>query len=109
MNHVKCTGREPSLTGIASILDNRIKCEGAGVKNVSISLTDQHAAAIEAELASDYASVSEVVRAALREFLDKPVGPGLDQIDADIARYQKGAKLADRDEARRRIRAAIPE
>lgn len=80
------------------------------MKNVSISLTDQHAAAIEAELASgDYASVSEVVRAALREFLDRPVGPGLEQIDADIARYQAGARLADRDEARRRIRAAIPE
>lgn len=80
------------------------------MKNVSISLTDRHAAEIEATLASgDYASVSEVVRAALREFLDRPVGPGLAQIDADIARYQAGARLSDVDEARRRIRAAIPE
>ncbi|RAH96729.1 type II toxin-antitoxin system ParD family antitoxin [Acuticoccus sediminis] len=80
------------------------------MKNVSISLTDQHAAAIEAELASgDYASVSEVVRAALREFLDRPTGPDLKQIDADIARYRAGATLTGADAARRRIRAAIAE
>lgn len=80
------------------------------MKNVSISLTDQHAAAIDAELASgDYASVSEVVRAALREFLDRPFGPNLKQIDADIARYRTGARLSDMDEARRRIRVALSE
>ncbi len=80
------------------------------MKNVSISLTDQHAAAIDAELASgDYASVSEVVRAALRDFLDRPSGPSLKQIDADIARYQAGTTLHSVDEARRRIAASIPE
>ena len=80
------------------------------MKNVSISLTDQHAAAIEAELASgDYASVSEVVRAALREFLNRPPGPGLRRIDADIARYRAGATLNGLEEARRRIRASLDE
>ena len=80
------------------------------MKNISISLTDQHAAAIDAELTSgDYASVSEVVRAALRDFFDRPFGPSLKQIDADIARYQAGANLNSVDEARRRIAASIPE
>ena len=39
------------------------------MRTLSVELTDQHAAAIEAELATgDYASASEVVRAALRSF-----------------------------------------
>lgn len=80
------------------------------MKNVSISLTDRHAAAIEAELASgDYASVSEVVRAALREFFDRAPGPRLHQIDADIARYRAGTGLHDAAEARRRIAARLKE
>ncbi len=58
------------------------------MKNVSISLTDQHVAEIEAQIASgDYASVSEVVRAALREFLARGRGPDPAQIDRDIAEY----------------------
>ena len=78
------------------------------MKNVSISLTDRHAAAIEAELAAgDYASVSEVVRAALRDFFDRPIGPSLAQIEADIARYRAGTTLHDVDEARRRIKASL--
>ena len=61
------------------------------IKNISISLTDQHASEIEAQIASgDFASVSEVVRAALRDFLSKPPGPSLDQINADIASYRNG-------------------
>lgn len=41
------------------------------MKNVSISLTDHHAAAIEAELASGgFASTSEVIRAALRQYFE---------------------------------------
>lgn len=60
------------------------------MKNISISLTDQHASEIEAQIASgDYASVSEVVRAALRDFLSKPPGPSLEQIDRDIAAYRR--------------------
>lgn len=59
------------------------------MKNISISLTDQHASEIEAQIASgDYASVSEVVRAALRQFLSPAPGtPDLAQIDRDIEAY----------------------
>jgi hypothetical protein len=39
----------------------------------SISLTDRHAAEIDAMIAGgDYASVSEVIRAALRQFMKLP-------------------------------------
>ena len=80
------------------------------MKNVSISLTDRHAAEIELEFASgDYASVSEVVRAALREFLGRGApDPGPEQIDRDIARYlaehAAGVPLIDADTAQARIR-----
>ena len=58
------------------------------MKNVSISLTAQHAAEIEAQIASgDYASVSEVVRAALRAFLARGSAPDAAQIDRDIRNY----------------------
>jgi putative addiction module CopG family antidote len=59
------------------------------MKNISISLTDQHAAEIQACIASgDFASVSEVIRAALREFLAVPNGPSMEQIDKDIRDYE---------------------
>lgn len=79
------------------------------MKNVSISLTDQHASEIEAQVASgDYASVSEVIRAALRDFLGKAPGPDLEQIDRDIANYRRsldaGDPLVSPSEARDRLR-----
>lgn len=78
------------------------------MRNISISLTDRHATAIEAELASgDYASVSEVIRAALREFFDRPTVPPLDRIEADIARFRSGTGLHDPTEARALITSRI--
>ncbi len=59
------------------------------MKNVSISLTDQHAAEIQAEIATgDYASVSEVIRAALRDFMDRPIGPSHAQMEKDYLEYR---------------------
>jgi len=82
------------------------------MKNVSISLTDQHASEIDAQVSSgDFASVSEVVRAALRDFLSQPPGPSLDQIDRDIAAYKNavlsGEALIDAPSAKDRIRRTI--
>jgi Arc/MetJ-type ribon-helix-helix transcriptional regulator len=82
------------------------------MKNVSISLTDAHAAAIEAELATgDYASVSEIVRAALRDYFDDRHGPDRARIDADVAAYRAaracGEPLLSREDARRRIDALV--
>jgi putative addiction module CopG family antidote len=82
------------------------------MKNVSISLTDQHASEIEAQIASgDFASVSEVVRAALRDFLARPPGPSLDQINNDIAAYrsalESGEELMDVKSVKARIHAAV--
>lgn len=82
------------------------------MKNVSISLTDQHASEIDAQISSgDYASVSEVIRAALRDFLAKTPGPGLDQIDQDVADYRKamtaGEDLIDPSDVRARLRTAL--
>jgi len=79
------------------------------MKNVSISLTDHHAAQIELEIAAGgYASVSEVIRAALRDYLDRPPGPGLEAIERDIDAFladeAAGAQGVPRDEAFRRIR-----
>lgn len=79
------------------------------MKNISISLTDQHAAEIDAQIASgDYASVSEVVRAALREFLSRGATPDGAQIDRDIADYlegqARGQALTSGAEARHSIR-----
>ena len=60
------------------------------MKNISISLTDQHAAGIDAVLATgDYASVSEVIRAALRDFLNAPFGPGVPRMEQDFLTYRK--------------------
>lgn len=82
------------------------------MKTVSISLTDQQAAQIEFEIASGgYASVSEVIRAALREYLDRPPGPGLAQIERDIdaflAEQAAGAPLHPIDEAEAWILAQL--
>lgn len=84
------------------------------MKNVSISLTDRHAAEIEMQIAAgDYASVSEVVRAALREFFERAPGPAPEQLDRDIARYRAardaGAPLIDAAAAERRILARLAE
>lgn len=84
------------------------------MKNVSISLTDRHAAEIEREIASgDYASVSEVVRAALRDFFARAQGPDMARIDADLARYDaeraSGAPLTDARALRARLREAAGE
>jgi putative addiction module CopG family antidote len=82
------------------------------MKNISISLTDRHAAAIEAALATGhYASTSEVIRAALRAFFSDDIAPPADLIDRDIEAYQAacaaGESLLDRDAARARILAAL--
>lgn len=82
------------------------------MKNISISLTDQHASEIEAQVSSgDYASVSEVIRAALRDFLGKAPGPSLDQIDRDIADYRdaltRGQAFVGASEARSRLRSSL--
>jgi putative addiction module CopG family antidote len=67
------------------------------MKNISISLTDQHAAEIDAVIATgDYASVSEVIRSALRDFLNAPIGPSAKQVERDIATYQAGIAQGDR-------------
>jgi putative addiction module CopG family antidote len=59
------------------------------MKNISISLTDQHAAEIDAVIATgDYASVSEVIRGALRDFLNAPIGPGAKQMEQDFLAYR---------------------
>jgi len=84
------------------------------MKSVSISLTDQHVAAIEAEIASgDYASVSEVVRAALRDFLDRASHPGEQQMIADFnameAELAAGGSLLDTDDVRSQVRALLRE
>ncbi len=60
------------------------------MKNISISLTDQHAAEIDAVIATgDYASVSEVIRSALRDFLNAPVGPSVARMEQDFLAYRK--------------------
>jgi putative addiction module CopG family antidote len=84
------------------------------MKNTSISLTDQHAAEIQACIASgDYASVSEVIRAALREFLAVPNGPTMEQIDRDIREYEESMARGDRmytiDEVMEHVRADLSE
>jgi putative addiction module CopG family antidote len=84
-----------------SALDYHTKCYslplGTLMKNVSISLTDRHASEIDALIATgDYASVSEVIRAALREFMNAPLGPGMAQIEKDIAEYRAGLARGDR-------------
>ena len=78
------------------------------MQNVTISLTDQHAELVEAAVASgDYASASEVVRAALRDhFAADPLPPvdgmvaEIDAMDREIA---KGQDLLGLDQLRAEI------
>ena len=78
------------------------------MKNISISLTDQHAAEIDAMIrGGDFASVSEVIRAALREFMRVPGGPSLEQIERDFRKYEayvaSGGRLYTVEEAREQL------
>ncbi|MFW5833676.1 MAG: ribbon-helix-helix domain-containing protein [Pseudomonadota bacterium] len=78
------------------------------MKNISISLTDQHAALIEAAVASgDYASASEVVRTALRELFQVDLLPEVDvmvaEIDAMDREIAAGRSLLAVDEVRAEI------
>jgi antitoxin ParD1/3/4 len=78
------------------------------MKNISVSLTDQHAALIEAAVASgDYASASEVVRTALREWFRTDLAPPVEamvaEIDAMDREIAAGRDLLDLDEVRREI------
>jgi putative addiction module CopG family antidote len=87
---------------------------GCALKNISISLTDQHAAEIQACIASgDFASVSEVIRAALREFLNAPIGPSMEQINKDIREFEAhmaaGGKTYTIEEVRQNILNTIRE
>ena len=83
------------------------------MKNISISLTDHHAAAIEAELAGGgFASTSEVIRAALRAYFD-PGLPSEEQMLADAleaeAEVAAGGKTYSADEMRQHIREILTE
>lgn len=78
------------------------------MKNITISLTDQHAALIEAAVASgDYASASEVVRTALRELFQAALLPPVDamvaEIDAMDREIAAGRSLLGGDEVRAEI------
>jgi antitoxin ParD1/3/4 len=78
------------------------------MKNISISLTDQHAALIEAAVASgDYASASEVVRTALRDLFQTDLLPPADamvaEIDAMDREIAAGQSLLGIDEVRAEI------
>lgn len=75
------------------------------MKNISIRVTDQHAALIEAAVASgDYASASEVVRTALREWFQADLLPPVDAMAAEIDAMEReiaaGEDLLDLDAAR---------
>jgi putative addiction module CopG family antidote len=73
------------------------------LKHVQIDLTDHHAAEIEAAVASgDFASASEVVRAALRAFFAGEPVPAvaemaaeIDAMDAEIARGEPLLSVED--------------
>jgi antitoxin ParD1/3/4 len=78
------------------------------MKNISVSLTDQHAALIEAAVASgDYASASEVVRTALRAFFRAEVLPPIEalvgEVDAMDQEIAAGTALLSVDEVRAEI------
>jgi antitoxin ParD1/3/4 len=78
------------------------------MKNISIRLTDQHAALIEAAVASgDYASASEVVRTALRDLFQTDLLPPADamvaEIDAMDREIAAGQSLLGIDEVRAEI------
>jgi len=66
------------------------------MKIVSITLSERRAADIDAALASgDYASVSELVDAALNLFLATD-GPSQDQVEADIDAYEAARARGER-------------
>lgn len=76
------------------------------MKQIDVSLTDQHAALIEASVASgDYASASEVVRTALRAFFRDEAMPPVEQMAAEIDAMEQelaaGEALLSVDEVRR--------
>lgn len=76
------------------------------MKQIDVSLTDQHAALIEASVASgDYASASEVVRTALRAFFRDEATPPVEQMAAEIDAMEQelaaGEALLSVDEVRR--------
>jgi putative addiction module CopG family antidote len=78
------------------------------MKNISISVTDQDAALIEAAVSSgDYASASAVVRTALREWFEAdlvaPVDAMVAEIDAMDREIAAGHDLLDLDAARAAI------
>jgi antitoxin ParD1/3/4 len=78
------------------------------MRNVTVSLTDQHAALIEAAVASgDYASASEVVRTALRELFRADLLPPVDamvgEIDAMDREIAAGRGLLGVEEVREEI------
>jgi len=78
------------------------------MKNISVSLTDRHAALIEAAVASgDYASASEVVRTALRELFRADLLPPVDamvkEIDAMDRELAAGNGLLGVDEVRAEV------
>jgi Arc/MetJ-type ribon-helix-helix transcriptional regulator len=81
------------------------------MKKVSISLTEEHAAFIEAEVAAgDFASISDVIAAALHEFFERPAnGPSEEQMLADIdaaeAELAAGGELLDAEAVHQRLRA----
>jgi putative addiction module CopG family antidote len=73
------------------------------LKHLEIDVTDHHAAEIEAAVASgDFASASEVVRAALRAFFGGEPVPAvaemeaeIDAMDAEIARGESLLSVED--------------
>ncbi len=90
-----CVGESRLLRSLDGSYDQVLLTAGprlrkdSALKNVSISLTEQHAREIEREIAAGgYASVSEVIRAALREFLIPVHGPDPAQVERDVAAYR---------------------
>lgn len=82
------------------------------MKDVQISLSDQQISEIEAQVASgSFGSASEVIQAALAEFLDPLPGPSLEQVEKDIAAFEAdlaaGVEMFDADAARAHIRRAL--
>jgi Arc/MetJ-type ribon-helix-helix transcriptional regulator len=74
------------------------------MKTVSITLSERRAADIDAALASgDYASVSDLVDAALNLFLASNDAPSLERLAADIDEFEercaRGERLIPGDEA----------
>ncbi|CAN5697830.1 hypothetical protein BH23PSE1_BH23PSE1_07860 [soil metagenome] len=67
------------------------------MKTVSITLSERRAADVDAALAcGDYATVSDLVDAALKVFLAPSDGPSLEQIEADIDAFEAGGARGER-------------